>query len=385
MQATTDLNRENLRRLAELRPDGARVLSLFINLDPSEFATPQARITQVHSLLDDAARRVDADDDLDRDQRAALREDIKRLREQFEGGDVPWQGARGLAVFAAGPAGLLEMYRLPRPVESHVFIDDSPLVEPLADLVSTGSWAMLLVNAKVGRLLVGSRERLEEVDTFRQQVEAPLVQSGGGSQARNDRADSQEHRDHLKHVADVLFRRTKRAPLDRLLIGAPREIYAAMEAELHQYLRERLVGRIELDVENSTPDQVREAAAAAMEEEDRGREREALDRLQEGLGTGGRAAAGLDDVLAALNERRVEILLLEQGFAAAGVVCRSCGWVGPAEQLATCPVDGGELEPRENVTESAVELAITQSAEVIVPRHHDDLGRYGSVAATLRF
>ena len=49
---TNDLNKEKLRRLAQLRPDnGACVLSLFLNLDPSEFATPPARETEIRSLL----------------------------------------------------------------------------------------------------------------------------------------------------------------------------------------------------------------------------------------------------------------------------------------------------------------------------------------------
>ena len=381
---TSDLTRETLRRLAELRPDGVRVLSLFVNLDPSEFATPQARITQAHSLLDEAGRRVDADEDLSHDQRRQLRADIDRLRAYFDGSDFSPRGAHGMAVFCAGSADLFEVIRLTRAPESSVTIDDSPVVEPLADLVDAGSWAVLLVNGKVGRLLVGSSDRLEEVESFRSQVEAPLMQSGGGSQARNDRADAKEHQDHLKRVAEVLFRRTKRAPLDRLLIGATRELHTAMESELHPYLRERLVGRIDVDVESSTPQQVQQAARPTIEEEDRRRERESLDRLRDGLGTGGRAAAGLEDVLGALNERRVEILLRDDGFRAPGVLCSSCGFVGP-DTIDECPVDGGELERRDDVMESAVELAIGQSAQVIVPRHHDDLAGRGGIAAVLRF
>lgn len=360
------------------------MISVYLNLDPAEFATPQARETQVHSLLDDAGRRVDADETLSHDQRGDLRTDLDRLREYFEGPDFAPQGAHGMAVFFASAADLFEVVRLPRPAESQVAIDDSPLVEPLADLVSSGGWAVLLVSSKTGRLFVGSRERLEEVESFRRQVEAPMDQTGGGSQARNDRAASQGEEDHLKQVADILFRRTKRAPLDRLLVGGRRELYNAVEADLHPYLKERLAGHVSVDVENATAAQVHEAAGSLIEDEDRRRERAALDRLEEGLGTGGRAAAGLEDVLRALNERRVEILMRAEGFRVPGVVCRSCGFVGPAE-LEECPVDGGALERRDDVMESAVELAIGQSAEVIVPRHHDDLERHDGVAAVLRF
>jgi peptide subunit release factor 1 (eRF1) len=156
-----------------------------------------------------------------------------------------------------------------------------------------------------------------------------------------------------------------------------------VEKRLHPYLQERIVGRIDVDVENTSPDQVLEAAAEKMEEEDRKRERAALDRLAEGLATGSRAAAGLDDVLDALNQRKVEVLLFEQGLRAPGVVCPQCGWTG--SQGSTCPADGTPLEEHDDVIEYAVQLAITQSAEVIPTRYFDDLDGNGSIAALLRF
>ena len=44
MQAN-DITRDRLRQLAETDVGGAKVLSLFLNLDPREFATPPARST----------------------------------------------------------------------------------------------------------------------------------------------------------------------------------------------------------------------------------------------------------------------------------------------------------------------------------------------------
>ena len=79
----------------------------------------------------------------------------------------------------------------------------------------------------------------------------------------------------------------------------------------------------------------------------------------------------------------MEILLIEQGLTAPGVVCPSEGWIG--SQGSTCPVDGTPLEQRDDIIEDAIQLAITQSAEVISVRHHNDLDGRGSIAAVLRF
>ena len=82
MQAN-DITPERLRRLAGIRAGDAKVLSLFVNLDPREFATPAARRTEVRSLLDRAARRVRDEDGLSHAAQASLRSDLERLEAEL--------------------------------------------------------------------------------------------------------------------------------------------------------------------------------------------------------------------------------------------------------------------------------------------------------------
>jgi peptide chain release factor subunit 1 len=381
---TNELNSDLLRRLADLHPEGARVLSLFLNLDPSEFATPPARATEVRSLIDEAERQArEFEARLGHDEKKALRADIERAREHLSRLSV--DGAHGLAVFACESAGLFEAIKLPRPIDTRAVVDDSPFVEPLAELAMRGSWCVLVVNRQVARMLRGSPEHLEELPPVEDEVHGRHDQ-GGWSQARYQRSVQEEARSHLKRAAEVAFRRWKRSPFDCVLLGGPDETVGEFEGILHPYLRERVAGRFRIDVENTTPDQIREAAAPVIAAIDERREREALDRLEEGVETGGRGVAGLEETIAALNERRVEILLLGERFDAVGVLCSQCGWVGTVSTLTECPADGGVLEPRENIAENAIELAILQSASVLRVRHHGErLESRGSIGAVLRF
>jgi peptide chain release factor subunit 1 len=125
------------------------------------------------------------------------------------------------------------------------------------------------------------------------------------------------------------------------------------------------------------------AAAPLLEELEERREQEAVERL--GQGSHGRAVSGLEDVLGALNERRVETLLLEQRFSAPGTECPECGWLGN-DGIESCPADGTALERREDVTEPALELALRQSAEVLpLRRKAEELQARGGIGALLRF
>src|SRR5215212_4134572 len=260
---TSDLNESRLRELASLRPDGARVLSVFLNLDPQEFSHAPARATEIESVLDDAERRVrDANDSLSEEQKKSLRDDVERTRGFLKGAD--FSGAHGFVVYASGAAGLFEALRLPRPVSTRAVIDDSPFIEPLVEICQKGNWAVILVNRKVGRMLRGSPERLEELPRVEDDTHG-RHQQGGWSQARYQRSVEEDARDHYKNVADAAFRRFKASPFDRLLIGGPAEDLAEFEGRLHSYLKERVAGRIEIDVENTAADAVLKAARADME------------------------------------------------------------------------------------------------------------------------
>jgi len=379
---TDELTPERLRHLAELRP-GSRVLSVYLNLEPSEFATPPARSSAIGSLIDEAGRKVKAEEGLSHDERQGLEEDVKRVRDYLRSPSFSADGAHGLAVFCSGAAGLFETVKLPRPVDAGIKIDDSPWVEPLAGMLSADRWVVLLANRRSARLFEGNRDTLEEVEGFRDDVRGQ-ADAGGWSQARYERSQAEEHEEHLRRAAYETFKQYRRAPFDHFLIGIPSELRGTVEHQLHAALRDRLRGFIEVDVENSSPEDVARAAAGEIEATERRRERERLDRLIEGVGAGGRGTAGLDDTLGALNERRVETLLLAERFSAPGSVCSNDGFVA-AREGGTCPVDGGELVRRDDIVESAIELALGQSADVLVVRHHDDLDELGSIGAILRF
>ncbi len=373
-------DRADLRRFAQIRLDRPVVLSLYLNLDPTEFATPPARATAVRSLLDEADRRVRDLKELPHYDRMELRANLKRASEVLEG-ELPTEGAHALAIFSAESADLFETLKLPRPLPNRVAIRRSPLIAPLARLARRERWCVALVNRRDARIFRGSPDGLFEIERIHDLVFGQHDQ-GGWSQARFQRGIEKEKDDHLKHTAEALMKHFKRRPFERLIVGGPREVAADFESKLHGYLSERLAGRIDVDVEHSSADQVLEAVQPLFDELEEEREAEAFERI----GEAGRAAIGLEEVLRALNERRVETLVADEQLSVPGTCCPACGWLGPAGE-SSCPVDETQLEALEDLTEEAVELTIQQSADILaVRRRRDELAeRAGGVAALLRF
>ena len=376
MQATAP-DRDQLRSLAELRLDRPVVLSLYLNLDPSQFATPPARKTAVRSLVDEAERRLREGNGLSREDKLALQASLQRAASFLEN-ELPSDGAHGIALFASEPSDLFETLKLPRSVPNRVAIGHSPLVGPLARLARRERWCVALVNRRDARILRGSPDGLREVEQIHDDVSGQHDQ-GGWSQARYQRGIEKEKDDHLRDTGDALMRHFKRQPFEKLIVGGPREVVTDFEQKLHHYLRDRLAGRVEVDVERSNPDQVLDAARPLIEELEHTREREALEKLGE------RGACGLEDVLPPLNERRVELLILDEQFGGVtGVQCLECGWLGVEGD--TCPADGSPLVALDDLTEAMIELSVQQSADLLAVHHERGaLEGHGGAAALLRF
>lgn len=350
MTELLDANQEALRRLAEIG-DGSPVLSAYISLAGPEVHTPETLRLEVDSRLDEAEQRLRAA--AGEAESRALGACLEQARRALENAPLADHGLTALAVFCA-EGGEPLLYGLRRPVEFTVAaaFRPQPAIEPLLEALGGESWAVALVSRKHGRVFRGSEAALVEVGDVDDDVHRRHSQ-GGWSQARYQRGVEKETRDHVDHVCELLFALHERQPLDHLAIGGPEEIWPLVEERLHPYLRERLAGHLTVDVDSATPEQVLERLAPLVSEQRQGVERGAIAKLEAGLGTGDEAVAGMAEVLSALGERRVGTLLISAG--------------DPSVQV-----------------ERAVEEAVAQSAEVLALAD-DTLGRFGGIAALLRF
>jgi peptide subunit release factor 1 (eRF1) len=288
-----------------------------------------------------------------------------------------------LAIFSSASESMFEVARLRRPTDARVVIDRRPYVEPLLEAAEGPRWCVALVDRRSSRILAGTVGELSERARIDDAVHGKHDQ-GGWSQANYRRSIEKDVDDHLRRVAAALADASRREPFDRLCLGGATEAMSRIEGMLGEDIQARLV-RPHLPVDVAVTDaQLRDAVGALAEQDERRLERERLDELAAGIGSGDRAAGGATAVIAALNRRGVDTLLLDREFDRAGGACPRCGLLA-LRSGGTCPVDGSELEPLDHLREAAVEAALTQDAEVMIVRWHPDLGPLQGIAALLRF
>ncbi|HYZ80667.1 MAG TPA: Vms1/Ankzf1 family peptidyl-tRNA hydrolase [Solirubrobacteraceae bacterium] len=366
------------------------VVSLYLDLDPSQFATAPARATQMRSLLDEAERNGHGmTASMSHADRTALDADLQRLEDYLGSDELPVSGAGALAVFCSGQDDLFEAVALADPTPPRAVIATSPFVEPLVSGPDEGQAAVVLISRRLGRILIGDPHDLREAEDVADRVHGKHSR-GGWSQANYERSIDNDAEQHFRHVAEELYHGWQREPFERLVLGGPVEDVKRFAEDLHNDLRRLLLDeRLDLDVEVARLADVGAALAPLLERARAAGKAAALEELENRLGAGGAAARGLAPTLEALNERRVQTLLLALNFSAPGTRCPRCGLLYPA-QTGTCPADGEAVVEVADLREAAVEAAVLQDAGVMVIGEGTDpeppaLHRGGGIAALLRF
>lgn len=366
------LTRDAIRALAAQGSQAAPVVSLYLDVDGRRFVRPKDYEVHLDSLARGAVE----------EHGPAIEADVARIVGHVKGG-LDRSRTRGVALFSCEAEGLWEVIELAVPVRNQVMVNDSPHIRQLEGVVDNNErFGVLLADKQRARMFVFELGLLVDKSEVFDQLPRHEDDRGDWDKdhVRDHSADAALH--HLKRAAQVAFEVFQEQGFDHLIVGAPDEISNELERVLHSYLKDRIAARISVPV-NAPEAVICEAALAVEAEVERTKEATLVKRLRDAVGSGNGGLAGLEKVLAALAERRVEILLVSDGFEAPGWRCGACR--GMAAVGPTCPVCASAMKRVDDVVEEAVEDALGQSCRVEVVVGNADLDVLGRIGALLRF
>jgi peptide chain release factor subunit 1 len=368
-----------LRELAALRTEKGCAISLYLNLDPSEVPTAGDAQTRMNAMLN-AAEKTDRKD-LTHEQRVSLKEDFGRIANWFDN-DFERDGARGLAVFAAGLDNYWRPVPLPEPVADSAKVSHEFYLAPLIPLVARADGTIVaVIGREQGQLFRLRAGRLEEVAEHFDEQHGQHDQ-GGWSQARYQRHIEKLVQEHLKGVAQELDRSRRELRAPRVVLVAAEEMRSEFLDELSLDARAAVVGWTSARAQ-ATPAELLEAVLPVLEKAESKDESEAIERWREEAGRNGRAASGWEQTLEAASDARVELLLFQNGVDRPAFRCPACGRAAIAE--GNCPLDGTRLEPTDAGLDLAVHQTLAHGGAAWAIRYHEDLAPVEGIGALLRF
>jgi peptide chain release factor subunit 1 len=373
---------ETLRQLAGFRAAKGCAISLYLDLDPRESPTAADAATRVNSLVDQGLKSNGANrSEQTHEQRVGLREDFERIKHYF-GEEFDRDGAHGFALFCGGLDNLWEVLPLSEPVPDGIKVGTELYLAPLVPLVGRGEGAVVAVVSREEGLLYRLRAgRLERIaDLFEEQH--GQHDQGGWSQARYQRHIEERAKNHLKTVAEVLERQLRQLRFPPVVIVCPEELKSEFGDLLAADARASVIGWTTAKAHASATT-LYDVARPVLERWRERREREVVERWREEAGRNGRAASGWEQTLEAASDGRAECLVFQEGVEHAACQCPACGRV--SVQGGRCPLDGTEMEHRDEGLDLAVHQVLAHGGQVLALRHRPDLEPVGGIGAILRY
>jgi protein required for attachment to host cells len=301
----------------------------------------------------------------------SLTADMERLTTYLDEELDP--AATGVVIIACHHQGVFEPVPLDVPVDSGFTVGPIPSLRHLARAADDNPpYAIIAADQRDAVLW------LMEGQTWDRSVELEATgyprkqQQGGWSQKRyQNRAD-----ERVEAFARTIAEETRRAfeevnapvPYEYLIIAADEQMFTLLNAELHETIKERVLGQITLPIEANITE-VTAAAQPLVEEAERKREMEAVQAVRDGVGAGGKGVAGAVDTITALETGQVMTLVMNDDFSQPGWADYTLPLFGVGSPPGEHPAGGdvANLAPTA-VEDEVVRLALQLGADVQLVR-----------------
>lgn len=312
--------------------------------------------------------------------------DVERITAYIEDGIDP--AVHGVFILANETLNIFEVVQIAMPMESGLTVSPTPNLRTLMAIVEDfPRFAVLHGDQHDVSLYVISRSTPQS-EVSLESNEYPRKQSQGGWSQRRFRARQDERlQGFARAVAEHARKTLDDEKIDMLVLSVGEVFGSALNDELHQTVKEAVVGEISLAA--SAPEhEIVEAAQEVAEQAERAREVENIARLNDAIGSGSHGASGSADVLRALSNGQVSKLLMAADFAETGWADFTLNLYGVGNLPVSHPA-GGDVSNLASVdlAEEMVRLALATGAlvEIVPSQAAARLHEHGGVGALLRY
>ena len=376
------ITREDIRELAEFQGDDADcAISFYFQPLPPSNRSHREQAILIKDLVHQALRATERSG-----RNGSARTDLQKILDLAG----EWQGSRtrAKAVFACGSRKIWRELDLPPLLaKTQLFVNRRFHLKELALLLGGQPrlWVAFVDRHRARFFDLHLDEVKEQEALFR-----PLPRRGRGDgfagydAGHAERSVNDEALHHFKSVAELLKLALERGAFDRLVVGCQDVHWRDFEAQLHPYVKSRLLGRFAAEVGSATEKQVREQGARMVRESLAQHRQEQLREVLDQARSNGRGVTGLRRVLRSLEMGEVQVLLMAENYSAHAVECTSCGHLD-AHMVQYCPVCGRSTQELEDVCDAIVPAAIRRDVELVYVKDEPEFDRVGSIAALLRF
>jgi peptide subunit release factor 1 (eRF1) len=365
------ITQEQFQALLSFEPTENKVLSLYLSTDGGKEPIEAIKL-KAKNLL----REV-----------SDLEPDVQAI-ETYLNHSFDWKSP-GLALFSSQGGEFFEAFPTAVSFRNRIRVTAKPYLKPLGHLLDHyAHYGVILVDRVGARFFAYHLGELQTSDGFMGE-EIHKLKQGSGSSAIGRRGgtggasrEEENARRNLRETASAAVDFFSKKPIRRLFLGGTTENTAQFRDLLPKQMQSCLAGSFVIDM-NAGEHEVRAATLQLLQAANAEREKKLIKTLLGTAASGGPAVLGLDDTLQAISDRRVQTLVLSDGFRLPGYIDLASGFV--VANLAKSPMSHTELTAVDDVIDNAFTLSLSQGAHIEVIRDDPDLDSAGKIGAILRF
>lgn len=360
----------DLRELAELTSPDRCFLSLYME-SPGSLESMEQSIRKMSKALDS--------NEAEKNEREHLIENWRMVQQHLMHNPIEKGSA---CIFACWLLDFLKVIPLSVKVSDLVWLDSSPYIKLLAELQDEyENVAVVVADNKIARIFMVASAVAIDMETVHGNVKNH-VRKGGWSQQRYERRRDKQLLHYARDIVQDLQSIEKREQINHILLVGGKEILREIYDNLPQALQDKTASkRTDLHKGDASVNaDIWELFAEVERECESGHwERIRREYLRSGL-----AVVGIENVLAAVIEGKVDMMVVCKDFNHIGYRCRECEtlFLEPLEVCTTC--NSTSLYEVDAVNE-LVELVVRQSGETDFVDPIDTLIESGCIAALLRY
>lgn len=367
-----------LQELARAKPGPVPVISVYLDARWSD----EHQRDRVRIFLKNESRKAAAMAAGQLDAGLAwIAEEGERLVRQESHPD-----AAGVAMFAGGSASWREILHVAAPFADSFTVADTPHLRPLVQALGEAPRAaVLFVDGESARLAALTEQGVMDEVALESTDVVGHHRRGGWAllvQSRYQRHIHEHRKRHFDAVAHALADLVDHHGLRAVVLAGESRNLAAFRSQMPFRLADRIVGEV-TGARYEATSAFAARALALLGRLDVSHTVTALDTVLVDAEGGGRAAAGVEATIDALNRGAVDRLYLLASYHEDGRGCSACQALQPAGDL-VCRWCGAATNAVE-LGEAMVQRVLAGGGDVASIDAHAGLQRAGGVAALLRY
>lgn len=376
------ISKQDLERVLSQQTDGKEVISLFLDMsvNSDNKRTHQIFLNQRRAQLSELVSERNGNGNAGVEEVGAAFDRIEQwLAEQYS------EENRGVVIYTEVGGDWFEALQFPVAISNRIVFSSRPAIGPLAEVIESYSHhgVVLLDREHVRILSVYLGTLLDEIEVHGEPYPAPHdLQAGGYSQTRFQRRKLEEMKHFFKDFSREVEDFTKRYRPDDLLILGTDENVAKFREFLPAQINEMVVYTGPMGVDEPAAE-ILERLEPHLQAERQKEGQQLLQELRGRIKQDYLATAGFQSTLSALQEGRVDSVVIAKELERRGIRCTKCGFVF-ARGIERCPYDGAPVESDIDIVEEVIRLAEEHKLEIeFVPT--EDMSDLAGVGALLRF